>query len=156
MTTTHRQRLMYGVNLNVLAERRAALRFECNRDLKLSEVRCLEYRRSFTTRRAIFTSSSRSRRQFLTQHPPHGHRLLPVSIAPLCACVMKSRTLLPAALASVSFGFVLVRVRVLLMHVEHILLLLLKIYPTGFMGVKMNIRLSANTFKLTPYMSLCL
>ena len=24
------------------------------------------------TRRAIFTSSSRSRRQFLTQHPPHG------------------------------------------------------------------------------------
>ena len=40
--------------------------------IKLSEVRCLEYRRSFTTRRAIFTSSSRSRRQFLTQHPPHG------------------------------------------------------------------------------------
>ena len=39
---------------------------------KLSEVRCLEYRRSFTTRRAIFTSISRSRRQFLTQHPPHG------------------------------------------------------------------------------------
>ena len=51
---------------------RSYKRFECNRDLKLSEVRCLEYRRSFTTRRAIFTSSSRSRRQFLTQHPPHG------------------------------------------------------------------------------------
>ena len=39
---------------------RSYKRFECNRDLKLSEVRCLEYRRSFTTRRAIFTSSSRS------------------------------------------------------------------------------------------------
>ena len=51
---------------------RSYKRFECNRDLKLSEVRCLEYRRSFTTRRAIFTSSSRPRRQFLTQHPPHG------------------------------------------------------------------------------------
>ena len=51
---------------------RSYIRFECNRDIKLSEVRCLEYRRSFTTRRAIFTSSSHSRRQFLTQHPPHG------------------------------------------------------------------------------------
>ena len=51
---------------------RSYKRFECNRDLKLSEIRCLEYCRSFTTRRAIFTSSSRSRRQFLTQHPPHG------------------------------------------------------------------------------------
>ena len=51
---------------------RSYKRFECNRDPKLSEVRCLEYRRSFTTRRAIFTTSSRSRRQFLTQHPPHG------------------------------------------------------------------------------------
>jgi len=51
---------------------RSYKRFESNRDLKLGEVRCLEYRRSFTTRRAIFTSSSRSRRQFLAQHPPHG------------------------------------------------------------------------------------
>ena len=51
---------------------RSYKRFECNRDLKLGEVRCLEYRRSFTTRRENFTSSSRSRRQFLTQHPPHG------------------------------------------------------------------------------------
>ena len=30
-TTTHRQRLMYGVNLNVLAERRAALHFKATR-----------------------------------------------------------------------------------------------------------------------------
>jgi len=51
---------------------RSYKRFECNQDLKLSEVRCLEYRRSFTARRAIFTSSSRSRRQFVAQHPPHG------------------------------------------------------------------------------------
>jgi len=51
---------------------RSYKRFECNRDLKLSEVRCLEYHRSFTTHREFFTSSSRSRRQFLAQHPPHG------------------------------------------------------------------------------------
>ena len=37
---------------------RSYKRYECNRDLKLSEVRCLECRRPFTTRRAIFTSSS--------------------------------------------------------------------------------------------------
>ena len=29
--TTHRQRLMYGVNLNMLAERRAALHFKATR-----------------------------------------------------------------------------------------------------------------------------
>ena len=34
-------------------------RFECNRDPKLSEVKCLEHRRSPTTRRSIYTSSSR-------------------------------------------------------------------------------------------------
>ena len=45
---------------------RSYKRFECNRDLKLSEVRCLEYSRSFTTRRAIFTSSSRLVRGNLT------------------------------------------------------------------------------------------
>ena len=31
LDTTHRQRLIYGVNLNVLAERRAALHFKATR-----------------------------------------------------------------------------------------------------------------------------
>ena len=39
---------------------RSYKRFECNRDPKLSEVKCLEHRRSpTTTRRSIYTSSSR-------------------------------------------------------------------------------------------------
>ena len=38
---------------------RSHKRFECNRDPKLSEVKCLEHRRSPTTRRSIYTSSSR-------------------------------------------------------------------------------------------------
>ena len=38
---------------------RSYKRFECNRDPKLSEVKCLEHRRSHTTRRSIYTSSSR-------------------------------------------------------------------------------------------------
>ena len=47
----------FGADQHLL---RSYKRFERNRDLKLSEVRYLEYRRTFTTRRAIFTSSSRS------------------------------------------------------------------------------------------------
>jgi len=48
-----------------------------------------------------------------------------------------ARTLLPAALASVSFGFVLVRVRVRVQSLR----LFLRIYSAGFTIVKINIPL---------------
>ena len=51
-------RLM-GIRATWPAQRRSYKRFECNRDPKLSEVKCLEHRRSPTTRRSIYTSSSR-------------------------------------------------------------------------------------------------